>query len=404
MRTQILMSLVLVSQLFGSTKVFAQDSTAATTATSVGPDNAMSSISSSVPKPSSLSPIKLKANLDVLEVGREFDDKYLQSAGSLTVVTPHFDAIYNDWLALDLEISGIFVAGNTKNLYTDEGKGTNIVILDDIGVSLKPTKQVEIRAGALTTKINPILSIMSENCFVGTTQKYVFTSASENVKITAAANEAIPSAGTVTPGLVDDAKNAYFLTGTLMGEVNVTSMSTKLKVASTAFQFGNLSSNVASDSRLIGNSPESFDGIGDTSRFNIGFGGFETALSIKTEWTKTVSTELVGSTIVNQQAPSDRNNGAQAFVNLKKKFDKFNLVPSFGMFNMAADVTPATYTILPNRFHNRKGYTAEIDIQLDQQKLVFFGSYTRANVLEQSVYLADRNIFNLGLEAKYDFL
>ncbi len=379
--------------VLSSTKAFAQDasSTASTT------------LSAPVPT-TELSPIKFKSNLDVLEVGREFDDRYLRSVNSLTVVTPHFDAIYNSWLSFDLEMSGVFVAGNTKNLYTEEGKGTNIVILDEAAVSMKPMKELEFRAGALLTKINPILSIMSENCFVGTTQKFTYLSASENLKISATANESIPSAGTVTPGLIDDAPNAYFVSGTLAADINLIGVDSKLKFASTAFQFGNLSSNVASDSRFIGNSPMSFDGIGDLSRFSIGFGGFETALSFKTDWTKTLSTEIVGSTIINQKAPGDRNNGVQAFVNLKKKFQNFNLVPSFGIFNMAADVTPATYTILPNRFHNRKGFTAEIDIQLEKQKLVFFGSYTRADVLQDTVYLADRNMYNLGVEAKYDFL
>ena len=382
---------------FVSSITLAQDSTS-----SVTPSDMISA-----PLPQSVTPsapIKFKGILDILEIGREYDDKYMQSAGSLTVVTPHFDAIYNSWMNFDLELSGIFVAGNTKNLYTDEGKGTNIVILDEAAVNFKPVKGFDIRIGALITKINPILSIMSENAFVGAIEKYNIIDIPDTFKLSLASEQAIPSAGTVTPGLIDDAPNAYFWTATLAGDLNATAIHSRIKLATTAFEFGNLSSNVATDSRLIGNSPDSFEGVGDTARFSVGFGGFETALSFKTDWTKTLSTEFVGSTIINRQAPSDRNNGVQAFVNLKKKFQDVNLVPSFGMFDMAADVTPATYTIFPNRYHNRKGYTIELDVQLEKQKLVFFGSYTRANVLQDSVYLANRNMFNLGVEAKYDFL
>lgn len=385
---------VLASQLLSSTNVLAQDAATSTTAV----------ISAPIQTAEPLSPIKFKGLLDVLEIGRKFDDKYFQSTNSLTVVTPRFDAYYNSWLSFDLEVSGIFVAGNTKNLYTTEGKGTDIVILDEVAINIKPTKELEFRAGALGTKINPILSIMSENCFIGTIQKYTFLSASEDLKLTATAEEAVPAAGTVTPGLINEAPNAYFVTGTLAADLAISSMNSKIRFASTGFQFGNLSSNVASDSRFIGNSPRSFDGIGDLSRYTIGFGGFETAVAFKTDWTKTLSTEFVGSTIINQQAPSDRNNGAQAFINVKKKFQTFNIIPSFGMFNMAADVTPAAYTILPNRFHNRKGFTAEVDVQLEKQKLVFFASYTNADVLSDSIYLADRKMYNLGMEAKYDFL
>ncbi len=349
-------------------------------------------------------PVRFRGNLDVLEIGREYDDKYMQSAGSLTVVTPHFDAIYSSWMSFDLELSGIFVAGNTKNLYTDEGKGTNIVIIDEAAINLKPVKELDLRFGALTTKINPILSIMSENAFVGMIQRYTFTSSDQLMKLSAGAEEAIPSAGTVTPGLIDGGSNAFFLTGTLAADVNLTGIKSRLRIASTAYEFENLSSNVATDCRFIGNSPESFENVGDAARFRIGFAGYESAASFKTDWTNTFSSEWTGSTIINHKAPGDRNNGIQTFVNVKQKYEKFNLVPSVGYFNMAADVTPATYTIFPNRYQNRKGYTLELDLQLDKQKVVFFGSYTRANVLQNSVYLADRNMFNLGLEAKYDFL
>jgi len=349
-------------------------------------------------------PIRYKGNLDVLVIGRDFEDQYLRSASSLTVVTPHLDAIYNSWMSFDLEMSGLFVAGNTKNFYTEEGKSTDLLLLDEAAVNFKPMKGLDLRAGALNTKINPILSIMSENCFFGTVQKLTLANSSENIKVSIAANEAVPSSGTITHGLIDDAPNAYFLTTTLSGEFKVPVLRTKLSIATTRFEFGSLSSNVAADSRLIGNSPESFDGIGATSRFNIGFAGFETAASLKTDWTSRFSTELVASTIVNERGPSDRNDGYQAFAKIKQKFKYFDVVPSYGMFDMAADVTPASFTILPNRYHNRKGYTAELDIQLEKQKVVFFGSYTRANVLQESIYISDRDMYNLGVEAKYDFL
>ncbi len=352
----------------------------------------------------STTPLKFKSNLDVLEIGRNYQDQYLKSVSSLTVITPHIDVIYSSWLSFDLEVSGVFIAGNTKNFYNDEGRSANLVLLDEAAINFKPIKELEFRGGAMNTKINPILSIMSDNPFFGTTQKFALENSASNLKASLTLNEAIPSSGTVTHGLIDDAPNSYFFTETLAGEWSIAPLKTKINVASTHFEFGNLSSNVASDSVLIGNSPESFDGRGLNAHYIIGFAGFETAASIKTEWTPKVSTEIVGSTIINQQAPSDRNNGFQAFANIKRKFRSFNLIPSYGVFDIAADVTPATYTIMPNRYQNRKGYTVELDVQLEKQKIVFFSSYTRANVLQSNQYSADRDMFNLGLEAKYDFL
>jgi hypothetical protein len=349
-------------------------------------------------------PLKFKSNLDVLEIGRNYQDQYLKSVSSLTVITPHIDVIYSSWLSFDAEISGVFIAGNTKNFLNDEGRTANLVLLDEAAINFKPIKELEFRGGALSTKINPILSIMSDNTFFGTTQKFALENVTSSMKASLTLNEAVPSSGTVTHGLIDDAPNAYFVTETLAAEWAISAVSTKINVASTHFEFGNLSSNVASDSVLIGNSPESFDGRGVNAHYIIGFAGFETAASIKTEWTPKISTEIVGSTIINQQGPSDRNNGFQAFMNVKRKFRSFNLIPSYGVFDIAADVTPATYTNMSNRYQNRKGYTVELDVQLEKQKIVFFSSYTRANVLQSNIYSADRDMFNLGLEAKYDFL
>lgn len=391
---------VLASQVLSPSKVFAQDSTSTSTSST--------SISNSVSAPISIAqpvaPPKFKANVDILVIGRQIDDKYFNTTNSLTAVVPRIDVIYNSWMSFDLELCGLFVTGNSKNLYTTEGKGTDVLLLDEVAMTLTPTKELEFRAGALLTKINPIYSIMTESTFLGTTQKYSFHSSAETLVLSATANEAVPSAGSVTPGLINDAPNAYFVTGTLAADLNLNALNSKFKFATTSFQFGNLSSNVASDSRFIGNSPKSFDGIGDLSRFTIGFGGFETAVSFKTEWTKSFSTELVGSTIVNDKAPGDRNNGAQGFLKIKKLYQNFNVIPSVGMFNMAADVTPAAYTISPYRYHNRKGYFIKTAIELEKQKLEFFASFTRFDVLQDTVYLADRNMFNLGVEAKYDFL
>jgi hypothetical protein len=60
------------------------------------------------------------------------------------------------------------------------------------------------------------------------------------------------------------------------------------------------------------------------------------------------------------------------------------------------------YSILINRFNNRKGQKVGFSVDLEKQKLGFFGSYTKSEVLVANPFMSDREIYNLGVEVNYD--
>ncbi len=43
-----------------------------------------------------------------------------------------------------------------------------------------------------------------------------------------------------------------------------------------------------------------------------------------------------------------------------------------------------------------------MNLELIKQKLIFFGNYTKADVIQNSPFLSDREIYNLGVEVNYD--
>lgn len=348
---------------------------------------------------------KLSAHFAGLLLGRDVEDDFYKSAGALTDIVPEINLKYNSWLSFNLVLEAFFSASNTRNFYTEEGKSINSVDLDEAAAVFNPLDNLEIRAGALRTVINPIYSIMSEeSSFLGCTQKYEFRPELVPLTLTFFTDEAVPSSGTVSRGIIDDAPNAYFLTQTLQADAELPALKSTLQVASTHFEFGNLSSNVASDSILIGNNPQSFEGIKQNTRFIIGFGGFESAANLKTDWKNNLTTELKASLIQNTEAPSDGNWGTQARFATTFKFEKVNLIPSIGFFKMGGDVTPATYTIFPYRYHNRIGHTAQLRLELKKERVSFFGNYTRGDVLQPNPYMSTREVYLVGLEAKYDVL
>src|ERR1700734_2901436 len=81
---------------------------------------------------------KIKASMYSLVWGRDIEDSFSKSVSALTYLEPRIDALYNSWLSFDLQFSGFFVAGNTQNFYTDEGKSTNGLYLEEAAANFKP--------------------------------------------------------------------------------------------------------------------------------------------------------------------------------------------------------------------------------------------------------------------------
>ncbi len=345
---------------------------------------------------------KYKGTAVVHFLGRSLTDEYVKANAGWMFISTGLEVEYTSWLSMNVGVAFMLGEGAGQNYYTDEGSTTNAVGIDELSVNLKPFKFSTLKFGALDARLNPLVSVMTPNTYVGAAQKFEFANEKETAKLMFQLNEQMPGEGVKTGGVVDQQKNPFFLAATMQTDLKAEPISTTFKLAATRFQFGNLSNGTAKSSLMKGNSPLSFTGQGDATQFLIGFSGTESAAAVETELTNNITTTLKGGIIKNDRAPDDRNQGQVGTVSVKFKKGNLAYIPSYTAFNVQADVTPAAYTISANRYHNRKGQKMEMKVELEKQKLSFYGNYTKADELVENPYLADREIYNLGVEAKYD--
>lgn len=387
-----------VALLFASQSIWAQGTAQSSATTMTAPANSSSTKMSTV---NSEPDKKFSGTVKVTTLGRGIHDENLRSTVGWTFIEAGVDTEYTDWLAFNIGVVGVFGEGAGQNYLSDEGGGTSALLLDYASINIKPWQPLSLKAGVIGYQINPIYTTMSSATSLGAEQKLELATASETFKFTLMSNQVVPSVG-MSKGLVEDEKNPFFISGSVMGEINIKPIATKLKVAGSQFRFGNLPISEAGKALTAGNSDDSISGTGENMRYVIGFAGIETAAQIETDWTTRVKTTLKGVAIRNDRAFEDSNEGRMGRFDLRVLFGNVALKPLLTVFEIEADTTPAAYTILANRYNNRKGYMAGLNIELVKQKLVFFGNYTKADEIKKSPYLSDRELFNIGVEVNYD--
>lgn len=386
---------IAIALIFSSQSLWAQ---APSTTATVMPGNGTTS--ASTPTKPEEKDKKLSGSVKVTTLGRGIQDKSLKSKVGWTFVEAGVDTEYTDWLSFNIGVVGVFGEGAGQNYLSDEGGGSSALLLDYAGVNVKPIQQLNLKAGVIGYQINPLYTTMSPGTSLGAEQKFELATPSETFKFTLQGNQAVPSVG-VTKGLVEEDKNPFFLAGSVIGEINAKPIATKLKVAGTQFRFGNLPKSQAKNSLTAGNSVNSVAGVGDEMQYVIGFAGIETAATLETDWTSRVKTTLRAVAIKNDRT-TDANEGTMGRFDLRVVFGNIALKPSVTVFEVEADTTPAGYTILANRYNNRKGHVAGLSLELVKQKVIFFGNYTKADEIVDNPFLSDREIYNIGVEVNYD--
>lgn len=331
--------------------------------------------------------------------GRSVEDEFSRSHQGVTVVNPEIFVKYGDVITLGLDFAAFIGTGNASNFWNDDGKAPNTFILFEGFAKVNLHKNIFVRAGAIRTPLNPLTSIMTPGTFMGFHEEWQI--GADNSNITLNSYQAIPSAGTVSRRIYDDGTQAYFLSQTIMGKLKSEETGSELRLAATRFQFENLSTNVANDSYFLGNSLASFEGSSKSFRFRHGFMGTESAINVK-QALGAHELFLFGSTILNDEAPVGKNDGNIIGASIKLVFGNYAYRPSYSVFNYEADVTPTTYTTLTARFHNRTGYRFGFDIELLKEKLALKNYYIKMDLKDANPYLADREVYNIALEAKYD--
>lgn len=379
--------------LFSALMIFASSNLKAQNQTSIPVQNVAPSVSSEE------KPFETAGKLTVNIYGRQVEDELSRNHQGVTTINPEAKVKYGDRITLGVDFAVQMGSGNASNFWNDDGVTANTFILFEAYGKLNLHKNIFIKAGAVKTPINPVSTIMSRGTFFGVQESWQV--GADNSNITLSAYQAVPSAGIVSRRIYDDGTQAYFLSQTLGGKLKSEITGTEFKAAATRFQFENLSTNVANDCYFLGNSLSAFEGSSKSFRFRHGFMGTESSAALNQEVGKHEVFFTVSS-IINDQAPSGKNQGRLAGGGFKLINGNYAIKPSYYAFDYDADVTPTTYTLMTNRYQNRKGYRADVAIELKKEKLALISTYLKMDLKDENPYLADREIYNIALEAKYD--
>lgn len=368
--------------------------------TAIAQTQSTMSVSSNVtaPKDEEEKPYKPTGKLLFAVFSRQTEDDFSRSHQGVTVINPEFSARYGEYITLGLDLAGQFGTGNASNFWTEDGKAPNAIFLNEAYAKINVHKNIFVKTGAIRTPLNPISSIMTPGAFMGAQEEWQIGADDSNITVNAF--QAIPSSGTVTKRVYDDGTQAYFLSQTVSAKLK-SSSGFEARAAATRYQFENLSTNVATDSYFLGNSLSAFEGSSKSFRFRHGFMGTESAISLKQEVGKH-DMYVFASMIQNDQASDGKNKGSMVGGNVKTTFGNYIVRPSYARFNYDADVIPTVYTTMTARYQNRDGYRVGLDLELKKERLALKSSYIKMDLKDANPYLADREIYNLAVEAKYD--
>lgn len=79
-------------------------------------------------------------------------------------------------------VVGIFGEGAGQNYLSDEGGGSNALILD-YAVVIKPIQQINLKAGVIGYQMNPLFTTMSPSTSLGAEEKFELATPSETLNL-----------------------------------------------------------------------------------------------------------------------------------------------------------------------------------------------------------------------------
>ena len=295
-------------------------------------------------------------------------------------------------------------AGNSRALFSSEFDSGSYMFVDQALLDWRIVKEGHISAGIIVQRDDVFGSplLLGGSGFPGLQEEY--TILGDQFKITLMGEQTIPTSQNLSTRAVQADSTPWFLYEKAVIDVKATS-DLRLLASMGHFAYGPLPSNVASDSKLLGNT---VNGTGPQSAdFAYDYEGYE--VSVKSEYSllKNLNWELEGSQLKNLRAPSGNNQGqyvrnAFSFFTAKTKWE-----PELGFFRNESDSSPAYYNSKWMGHNNREGYFVggNVDLPgLNQGRINISGRYGREDVIRVTPLQADRNFFEVELEAVYALL
>lgn len=401
--------LSLVFGVFTGLQLQAQATSTSTLQSPAAPKLVAPTADLTVAKKSTVYPDRIyKSEVAFTLLGRRYDDPFVNARWSRLVAEFYVLAKHQDWLEAKISLVQLLTSGSASyNLGVTEQGPSSGLVLDEASLKLMPTSWLMGKAGVLRVDLNPVASqYFMQNQAGAQVDLKAKTDATE---VTLSGSQTIPTSKNSSNVLADEGTNALLTVGSLTGVVNFDKTKTAVRASVAHYEFTDLSSAAAADAQKTGSTVV---GVSKDFNFFYEYRGKEYALAFEQGVGLASKISLKGSLISNELAPAEFRDGTQLKLEYTQAIRNYELIPSVSWFRLESDALPSLYTNGGLGYSNRYGKTFALRTNFPKEKFMIFASYTEANPInavaadgmatQAETYQADRQIYTIGAEAKYD--
>lgn len=327
-------------------------------------------------------------------------DENIKATTSASKFGVDFKWNLTNWLNMDLEADANFVSGQSVAIYGREGGPSSNLKISEGSFTVKPFKSFKISSGLVKTQFNPNSSAFrKDDGFSGFRENLEYTNGIFHTSLIG--YQVVPSQTGTSNRIIDGEKDSsLIITNFNIGLVNGEEI---LQLSYSKYDFYNMTSALASDSRYLGNTMIG-DGSGEFVYYKYQFRGQEVALKAQTLLRLDDRVGFEGSFTQNDKAPKKRNQGWKSASYYQYNFGKYAIEPKVLRFRYEPDVIPAPYASGNLGYMNRDGYAAELRGHLKKYKVEAYLQYVDGKEVEPQLTQSDRTSYMFGLEVKYEIL
>lgn len=306
-------------------------------------------------------------------------------------------SIYSNF---DLDINGglSLETGSSETVYgVGAFKPTNTLFLGHAELIYRPFALTTLKAGAINQKYHDNPLFITSTPFIGVREIFSYKIANWTIELDFL--QSIPSNHTLSRrlGSVSEGSARFFNEKLrVKGEGNVASLEASIG----HFAFDQLSSSVAYESRLLGNTVSGFKNL--NNKFKYSFVGWNGDLAVDLKTTPGITLTLESAWHLNSNAPDGKNLGYK--VGPSVSWETSNRVFQLGVetFENQSDSTVAYYSSKSYGHVNRKGNAFSFNVNDNTTELSYGLKAVQADPIEIDPLQSEERILSIFLRKSYE--
>ncbi len=353
------------------------------------PSQNKTQIKASELNPTEKSSHSIKADWSMGLAGDRFESEVEQQSLSKFFVQANFEYPVLPLLTFNIAPRFSYSSGFSQN-QERQNANTSTWSVRNASADINSKGVFSLQAGALDQSVDHSPILLSETTFPAVRATL------QNTYVGTTAEAAIATSSSLSTQTRSFEKTPTFQSAGIFGKYDGDILNINARVS--YFQFLDLPLTVSTDSTLNGNTGRNTSGT--DSEFVYEYKGYQADGQIKLRFNKSFAIGASGALVQNQEAPSEKNQGAMGKTFADVNFNKnIMLTPSYEYFQIQSDAAVAYYND-PAMNTNRAGYRAGLATTY-QDKVKFSVSGGERSVLVASPNQEREKTWNITLETMH---